>query len=353
MTDIGIKQVAERIHNRLQRYLEAQYHIKDPALIEERHRLLLEPGSIAQRPFVEVTPSYAVEDGFTRLKIPQIVNDLLTELGALRPSIGVYPPYRHQADALEAFFGKNSDDLIVATGTGSGKTETFLYSAIGSLVTEATERVASFAMPGVRVLLLYPMNALVSDQTSRLRRLFGDERMAGLFEKRWGRRPRFGMYTSRTPYPGIRTNDKDGRNIAPLLEYFVELEESEDSEKQNLVKELKNRGRWPAKDLTGFFAPDEEEVKTYKSGKKAGKTYRSRHWDNRLTTQPGDRELLTRHEIQKNPPDLLVTNYSMLEYMLLRPIERSIFRKTSDWLGSDPRNQFFLLLDEAPMHPRG
>ena len=89
MTDIGIKQVAERIHNRLQRYLEAQYHIKDPALIEERHRLLLEPGSIAQRPFVEVTPSYAVEDGFTRLKIPQIVSDLLTELGALRPSIGV------------------------------------------------------------------------------------------------------------------------------------------------------------------------------------------------------------------------------------------------------------------------
>ena len=43
MSDIGIKQVAERIHSRLQRYLEAQYHIKDPALIEERHLLLLEP----------------------------------------------------------------------------------------------------------------------------------------------------------------------------------------------------------------------------------------------------------------------------------------------------------------------
>ena len=205
-------------------------------------------------------------------------------------------------------------------------------------------------MPGVRVLLLYPMNALVSDQTSRLRRIFGDERMAGLFEKRWGRRPRFGMYTSRTPYPGIRTNDKDGRNIAPLLEYFVELEESEDEDKQNLVRELQGRGRWPAKDLIGFLAPDEEEIKTYKSGKKAGATYRSKHWDHRLFTQPGDRELLTRHEIQKSPPDLLVTNYSMLEYMLLRPIERSIFRKTSDWLASDPRNQFLLILDEAHMY---
>ena len=169
MTDIGIKQVAERIHNRLQRYLEAQYHIKDPALIGERHLLLLEAGAIAQRPFVEVTPSYAVERGFSTLKIPQPISDLLTELGGFRPLIGVYPPYKHQADALEAFFGKTADDLIVATGTGSGKTETFLYSAIGSLAMEATERQASFAMPGVRVLLLYPMNALVSDQTSRLR----------------------------------------------------------------------------------------------------------------------------------------------------------------------------------------
>jgi hypothetical protein len=350
MTDIGIKQVAERIHSRLQRYLEAQYHIKDPALIEERHLLLLEPGAIAQRPFVEVTPSYAVESGFNTLKIPQTVSNILTEFGAFRPSIGVYPPYKHQADALEAFFGETADDLIVATGTGSGKTETFLYSAIGSLAMEGTERPASFAKPGVRVLLVYPMNALVSDQTSRLRRLFGDERMAGLFEKRWGRRSRFGMYTSRTPYPGIRTNSKDGRNIAPLLEYFVELEQSEDNEKQNLVKELKSRGRWPAKDLIGFLAPDEEEIKTYKSGKKAGATYTSKHWDHRLFTQPGDRELLTRHEIQKTPPDLLVTNYSMLEYMLLRPIERSIFCKTSDWLASDPRNQFLLILDEAHMY---
>jgi ATP-dependent helicase YprA (DUF1998 family) len=350
MTDIGIKQVAERIHSRLQRYLEAQYHIKDRALIEERHLLLLEPGAIAQRPFVEVTPSYAVETGFNALKIPQSVSNLLTELGGFRPSIGVYPPYKHQADALEAFFGNVADDLIVATGTGSGKTETFLYSAIGSLVMEATERQASFALPGARVLLLYPMNALVSDQTSRLRRLFGDERMAGLFEKRWGRRPRFGMYTSRTPYPEIRTNAKDGRNIAPLLEYFVELEQSQDEDKQNLVNELKSRGRWPAKDLIGFLAPDEEEIKTYKSGKKAGGTYRSKHWDHRLITQPGDRELLTRHEIQKSPPDLLVTNYSMLEYMLLRPIERSIFRQTSEWLASDSRNQFLLVLDEAHMY---
>ena len=84
MNEIGIKQVAERIHGRLQRYLEAQYHIRDSAFIEERRMLLFEPGSISQRPFVEVTPSYAVCDGFTGLKIPDPVRSLLAELAGFR-----------------------------------------------------------------------------------------------------------------------------------------------------------------------------------------------------------------------------------------------------------------------------
>jgi ATP-dependent helicase YprA (DUF1998 family) len=118
-TDIGVNQVAERIHGRLQRYLEAQYHIRDSGFIEERRLLLREPGSIAQRPFVEVTPSYAVLDGFSDLNIPETVKSLLSELQEWSPSIGVYPPYRHQADALEHYFddGEDGSDLIVATGT--------------------------------------------------------------------------------------------------------------------------------------------------------------------------------------------------------------------------------------------
>ena len=54
---------------------------------------------------------------------------------------------------------------------------------------------------------------------------------------------------------------------------------------------------------------------------------RRRHWNKRLLTQPGDRELMTRHETQLRCPELLITNYSMLEYMLMRPIERPIFQQ--------------------------
>lgn len=348
--ELGVNEVARRIHLRLRRYLEAQYHIRNAALIEERRLLLEEPGGISQRPFVEVTPSYAVAGSFTGLSAPKLITELLEELVGW--GIGVYPPYRHQADALEQFFAKGveSDDLVVATGTGSGKTETFLYAILGALALEGTERHASFAQHGTRALLLYPMNALVSDQTARLRRLLGNERLASMLEERWGRRVRFGMYTSRTPYPGVRSGAKDQRHLDALIGYYEALETSSKVEEQALVAELKKRGRWPAKDVVSFYARDLEEKVLVKSGKRAGKERTLHHWDQRFMTQPNDRELLTRHEMQKQAPDLLITNYSMLEYMLLRPIERPMFEQTRAWLAADPRNQFLLVLDEAHMY---
>ena len=60
---------------------------------------------------------------------------------------------------------------------------------------------------------------------------------------------------------------------------------------------------------------------------------------------------MTRHETQLRCPDLLITNYSMLEYMLMRPIEREIFRQTREWLHSDTRNEMILVLDEAHTVP--
>jgi ATP-dependent helicase YprA (DUF1998 family) len=350
--ELGVNEVAKRIHLRLRRYLEAQYHIRNSALIEERRILLDEPGGISQRPFIEVTPSYAVAGDFTNLRVPTPVAGLLQELASWKPGIGVYPPYRHQADALEYFFanGTASNDLVVATGTGSGKTETFLYAIMGALAIEGKERRESFARFGVRALLLYPMNALVSDQTARLRRLLGNERLANLMENQWGRIARFGMYTSRTPYPGVRTSSKDKRHLDTLLSYYERLETSTRSDEQSLVEELKKRGRWPAKDIVSFYARDREEKVVVKSGKRAGKENTLHHWDDRFLTQPGDRELLTRHEMHEQAPDLLITNYSMLEYMLLRPIERPLFDQTRTWLAADPRNQFLLVLDEAHMY---
>ena len=67
-------------------------------------------------------------------------------------------------------------------------------------------------------------------------------------------------------------------------------------------------------------------------------------------TLPEDPELFTRHEVQEAPPDVLVTNYSMLEYMLMRPLERPIFDQTRDWLSANPDERFLLVIDEAHLY---
>jgi len=336
MTDYGVTQVADHLRERLRSYLEAQYHIRDSGLIEERRALLddMEAKTIAQKPFIETTPNYAFADAYEKMHLPLAVKNLLVDLAKAEPSVGVFPrPYVHQATALTAFFERHRD-LIVATGTGSGKTESFLFPIAGHLALEAQERPQSFVKPGCRALLLYPMNALVSDQLSRLRRLFGSPAFSSYFQTHYERFPRFGMYTSRTPYPGSRNGKKDAANLKPLLEYYVSLEDKakNDPAMASLVAQLKERGRWPAKDMRAFLG---------RSGA---------DWSGRALTQPGDRELLTRHEMHQQCPDILVTNYSMLEYMLLRPIERNLFRQTREWLETDPKNELILVLDEAHMY---
>ena len=54
----------------------------------------------------------------------------------------------------------------------------------------------------------------------------------------------------------------------------------------------------------------------------------------------------SRWDMQDDPPDILITNYSMLNIMLMRPVEDPIFRQTREWLAEDRRNTFHLVVDE-------
>lgn len=344
--EYGVFTVTKELHNALRAYLEALYHIRDTTLISERCCLLDQIGCISQRPYIESTSIYKHGPAYEELDLPPIAKEAMHYLSSLEPGVGIYPTiYAHQSKALEAVLGKNQD-IIVATGTGSGKTETFLFSILGSLILEASERPESAHMRGCRALLLYPMNALVNDQISRMRKIFGDERVAQVLEKKRGRRVTFGSYTGRTPYPGKRSPGKDYQEIAPMFEDFY-LKYINDPEK---IKQLNDRGKWPCKNLLEFYGKEKEEEGVYNSGKKRGQKYTIRNWKERLNTLPEDTELMTRHEMQASCPDILVTNYSMLEYMLMRPIENSIFLDTKRWLDSDDRNFLILVLDEAHMY---
>lgn len=346
---LTIQESIEQLRKALCDYIEATYHISAPSLIKQRKELLDRPGTISQVPYLESTPRYVTGESFNLMKgLPEAALEAYMSVskrdGEL-PQLVYDPPYRHQSDAVRATLvdGRN---IILMTGTGSGKTEAFLLPILGKLACEAKSRPASFEHSAMRTLILYPMNALVNDQLGRLRALLGDPRLVDLFKNWAGRPPRFARYTSRTPYAGVRAPGKDSAKLGMFNNFFADIQrcaETADGEDgdaaRQLLKDLKERGKWPAKpDLASWI------------GSKGSKWKNSAGEFVRAVILPDDSELLTRHEVQESPPDLLITNYSMLEYMLMRPIERPVFDRTREWLSANPEEKFLVVMDEAHLY---
>ena len=328
----------------LKTYITSTYHVSNPALVDMRAELLERDIAIAQEPYVESTARYKGARRFRDLELPPSVSELMDELG--EEGLVFDPPYDHQAQALELALTHPYRDLVVTTGTGSGKTETFLLPIMGRLAQEASAG-GSFGTRAMRALLLYPMNALVNDQLGRLRLLFGQGTVSSWFHKRAGRPLKFARYTGRTLYPGRRQEKTDRhRNRLQSLDFYRQLEDRAggDPKARALIAALRNRGKWPAKPGS---SPGREDGMSSWYGK--GKWKDGERWV-RTVERPEDPELLIRQEVHEGVPDLLVTNYSMLEYMLLRPVEREIFRRTAEYYAANPDQRLILVLDEAHLY---
>jgi ATP-dependent helicase YprA (DUF1998 family) len=352
MTDAArtatIGETIDEIRAALSDYIEATYHISDPQVVSQRRALLDEPGIIYQVPYIESTPRYLQGRPFAELGLPDAALQLLTTMA--HPGEGGTqllhdPPYEHQAAALSLTLNEGRS-LVVTTGTGSGKTESFLMPILGKLAIEAARGDGSFSQHALRAIVLYPMNALVNDQLGRLRLMLGDPAVVSLFESWSGRPARFARYTSRTLYPGVRTAKKDQVRLRPIGQFYGDLltkaSDGSEAERQAatvLIDNLQSRGKWPAKpDLTGWYGSSGSRWQN-----RAGEFLRA-------VTLPDDPELLTRHEVLHAPPDIVVTNYSMLEYMLMRPLERPIFDATRAWLHDNPHERLLLVVDEAHLY---
>lgn len=351
MTDEAptIAETIDEIQAALRDYIEATYHVSHPTVIEQRRQLLMTEGVLFKAPYIESTPRYQANRRFADLDLdPQVqvlFGPLTQDMGDLKRLL-YDPPYTHQAEALE-WTSRDGKSLAITTGTGSGKTESFLLPMLAKLAMEAAHEPSSFAVPAVRALILYPMNALVNDQLGRLRLLLGDPRVTTQFDAWAGRPARFARYTSRTLYPGVRTVKKDQQRLGSIEDFYLLLiDQAADptsprhSQAKALKEKLQELGKWPAKpDLKAWFGPPG-----------------SRWWDARTgefvraVTRPEDPELLTRHEVLAAPPDVLITNYSMLEYMLMRPLERPVFDHTRQWLANNPKEKFLLVVDEAHLY---
>lgn len=327
----GANGVHLQLREALEDYIKSQYFGKSPILLSAVQNKLDQEGILYQKPYIESSPAYKSElNGIQKSsKLPDWVKAYFDALA--NADLGVHSsPFCHQVEALEAAFA--GKDLFVSTGTGSGKTECFMWPLLAKLAAEARNTPANWSMRGVRTIIMYPMNALVSDQVSRLRRLIGDSehRFVNAFRETCGedsRRPQFGMYTGRTPYAGKEPKRSADRS---LVATYSEMLNAETNEEKAFLQKLIKDGKFPVKEDFHEFLR---------------KLYDSKH-----IPDDEDAELVTRFEMQRFCPDILITNYSMLEYMLLRPIESKIWADTQNWLNADSNNKLLFVIDEAHMY---
>ena len=194
MDEYSIVNTHEALKRRLIDYIETAYFGKNDELRELCKDELETQGILWKEPYIEANPAYiSVINGISASdNIPECIKEILLKM--VDKKMGVYnSPYIHQIQALENFY--SGKELFVATGTGSGKTECFMWPMVTKLVSEAKQNPTSWKQRGVRAMMLYPMNALVSDQIGRLRRMIGTPDFYEMFLDYTGseRRPQFGI----------------------------------------------------------------------------------------------------------------------------------------------------------------
>jgi ATP-dependent helicase YprA (DUF1998 family) len=236
-----------------------------PRLRQGIGRALAEPELLLKGPFVEALPDF-VKDVSLEALTHGSEPFLDPEFSRLPQSEYQRPLHRHQAQALEAVV-RRRENIIVATGTGSGKTECFLYPILDFLLKDGNLNRA-----GVRALLVYPLNALANDQLYK--------RLVPLFVHWFQHR-------------GIKVGRYTG---------------------------LTRQG------LTRAQAEDEVLSSDTSFEKELGWKQIPANW------------LLTREEMLATPPHILITNYAMLEHLLLLPKNAALFRNCT---------LNFLVLDEV------
>ena len=210
-------------------YIESFINIKDKDISEAVEKDIAS-GKLWPDPLIQFNPAYE-----TYGKIDELIDDGTLHEGIKDVFTG-YNLYRHQVEAIR--LGATKKDFIVTSGTGSGKSLTYLGTIFNYLLKNPS------VPSGVKAIIIYPMNALVNSQTEE------------------------------------------------ILKY-----------KENYTKE---------------------------TGKKFPITFGQ---------YTGQEEQQKREEMKSNPPDVLLTNYMMLELLLSRSSDRKIKKSIYD-------NLQFLTFDE-------
>ncbi|MBI3916308.1 MAG: DEAD/DEAH box helicase [Betaproteobacteria bacterium] len=219
-------------------FIKSSYRLADPKLREQFERHVEGAEVLVKGPYVTLSRDFA--EGKT-------LADVLAsgsghpDLARLHWPFAGAALFAHQEAALRAV--ETNRNVVVKTGTGSGKTEAFMLPALSGIL-----RMKERGVQGTKAILLYPMNALANDQLGRMRDLVRDS----------GTAITFALYTG------------DSQTVASTLGEPV-----------------------------------------------AGN------------------ELTRREEIRRSPPDIILTNYKQLEFLLVRKVDRALFSPALRYLVLD------------------
>lgn len=265
------RETTDKIRKDYQDYIASILSVKDRQ-ITELARKAVKDAKLVKGPYLEITLPF--EEGKS---LKELVEDgLISKEFAKMGKTVHYDDWKlriHQQNALKKIITEERN-MIVSTGTGSGKTECYLYPIFNELM---REKEAGTLDAGVRALLIFPMNALANDQQKKLRKLLKSYPDIT-----------FGRYTGETAH-------KTSRETAEQAE--LRLHEEYDS--------------------THIADSDETLRKSIPN------------------------EMMCREMMSEKPPHILLTNYAMLEYMLLRPDTAPFFDTES------AKNWRFIVIDEA------
>lgn len=148
----------ENVLDEYQDHLRTEFRARDPRLQAALAAAMERPHFLAQEPFYQAHRPFRAGEPWSALGLDARL------ARAVEKTTGSKTAYFHQSEAISHLRGRPGGPLVVTTGTGSGKTESFLLPVLQNAIEDAV----AFQGSGLTALLVYPMNALANDQERRI-----------------------------------------------------------------------------------------------------------------------------------------------------------------------------------------
>jgi ATP-dependent helicase YprA (DUF1998 family) len=205
------------------RYLLSTFKTNRDYFNKQLEEQLSEDGVISNGPFISMSDSFAKDKSMRELVEEGLLCQSMLHLEKIYPDRKLYV---HQVEAIKK--ATTGNNLVITTGTGSGKTECFLIPVLNQLMKEKEEGTLG---PGVRTLVIYPMNALVNDQIRRLRNIFDGYQYKDIT---------FGRYTGETEekYSKARNIFVEREGFEPHKNELISREQMRETHSQHTYHKL-------------------------------------------------------------------------------------------------------------------